>query len=170
MSERPGKDEAAEYYFKYIDLVDTQDICATLASQHSDTLAFLRRIPEERATHRYAPDKWSINGVVAHLNDCERLFAFRALWFARGLTPGLPSFDQDVAAQHDGADARPLSSHIAEFDALRQSTVELFEHLPGEAWGRRGTASDNPFTVRALAFIAAGHVIHHRRILEERYL
>jgi hypothetical protein len=104
------------------------------------------------------------------VNDCERLFAFRALWFARGLAPALPSFDQDVASRHDGADARPLSSHIAEFDALRRSTVDFFRHLPDGAWTRRGTASDNPFTVRALAFITAGHVIHHRRILEERYL
>ena len=167
---RPAREEAAEYYFKYIDMVGDGDVCAILDAQRAETLAFLRGIPEEKARHRYAPDKWSINGVVAHLNDCERLFAFRAFWFARGLEPALPSFDQNVAASHDAADRRSLSSHIDEFDAVRKASLDLFRHLPEDAWTRRGIASDNPFTVRSLAFIAAGHVIHHSRILRDRYL
>lgn len=167
---RPARDEAAEYYWKYIDLVEEGDVCAILEAQRTETLALLRSIPEQRANHRYAPDKWSVAGVVAHLNDCERLFAFRAFWFGRGLEPPLPSFDQNVAAAHDGADARPWSSHIDEFDAVRKASLNLFLHLPDDAWVRRGVASENPFTVRALAFIAAGHVIHHSRILREQYL
>jgi hypothetical protein len=167
---RPARDEAAEYYFKYIELVPERDVCALLEAQRSDTLAFFRSIPEDRARYRYAPGKWSIAGVLAHLNDCERLFAFRAFWFARGLDTPLPSFDQEVAARSDGADARSLSSHIEEFDALRRSSLDLFRHLPEDAWERRGVASDNPFSVRALAFIAAGHVTHHSQILRERYL
>jgi hypothetical protein len=167
---RPSRDEAAEYYFKYIDLVPTSDVCNILEEQLDNTLTLLRGIPAQLAHHRYAPGKWSVNGVVAHVNDCERLFAFRAFWFARGFDSPLPSFDQDLAARLDGAEDRPLHSHIAEFESLRRSSLELFSHLPAEAWSRRGIASDNPFTVRALAFIAAGHVIHHSNILRKLYL
>jgi hypothetical protein len=167
---RPGRDEAADYYFKYIDLVEADDICTVLARQRDEALTFYRSIPQARGEHRYALEKWSINGVLAHVNDCERLFAFRAFWFARGLDSPLPSFDQTIAAAHDNAGSRSLSSHIEEFDATRAATLQLFDHLPADAWVRRGIASDNPFTVRALAFIAAGHVIHHNRILRERYL
>jgi hypothetical protein len=167
---RPSRDEAAEYYFKYIELVPANDVCRVLEEQLDSTLTLLRGIPAQQAHHRYAPGKWSINGVVAHVNDCERLFAFRAFWFARGFDSPLPSFDQDLAARLDGADDRPLHSHIAEFESLRQSSLQLFSNLPADAWSRRGIASDNPFTVRALAFIAAGHVIHHSNILRALYL
>ena len=169
-SSRPARDEAADYYFKYIELVQTDDVCAALEQQLATTVTFLRGIPADRAHHRYAPDKWSINGVLAHVNDCERLFAFRAFWFARGFDSGLPSFDQLIARRHDHADDRTLASHIEEFDSVRRASLELFTHLPEEAWSRTGIASDNPFTVRALAFIAAGHVIHHSNILREQYL
>jgi hypothetical protein len=167
---RPSRDEAAEYYFKYIELVPANDVCRVLEEQLDSTLTLLRGIPAQQAHHRYAPGKWSINGVVAHVNDCERLFAFRAFWFARGFDSPLPSFDQDLAARLDGADDRPLHSHIAEFESLRKSSLQLFSNLPADAWSRRGIASDNPFTVRALAFIAAGHVIHHSNILRALYL
>jgi uncharacterized damage-inducible protein DinB len=167
---RPGRGEAADYYFKYIELVDTADICGALATQRDETLAFLRSIPPAQGVHRYAPDKWSVNGVLSHINDCERMFTFRALWFARGFDSPLPSFDQDIAASHDAADARSLQSHIDEFISVRSATLDFFRHLPDDAWTRRGIASDNPFTVRALAFITAGHVTHHARILKERYL
>ena len=167
---RPARDEAAEYYFKYIDLVADGDICALLDAQRTETVAFLERIPEERSGHRYAPGKWSVSDVLAHLNDCERLFSFRAFWFARGFDSPLPSFDQEIAARHAGAHDRSWSSHIDEFATLRAATLKLFSSLPAEAWLRRGVASDNPFTVRALAYIAAGHVAHHLAILRERYL
>jgi DinB superfamily len=108
--------------------------------------------------------------VVAHLNDCERLFVFRAFWFARGFTSPLPSFDQNVAMTAAGAQQRSWAGHIDEFRAVRAATLELFRNLPAEAWGRRGIASDNPFSVRALAYITAGHVVHHAAILNERYL
>ena len=169
-SVRPSRDEAAEYYFNYIDLVAAGDICDILAQQRAETIALLRSVPVERTRHRYAADKWSVSGVVAHVNDCERLFAFRAFWFARGFESPLPSFSQDIAAKYDGADERSWDSHIEEFAAVRDGTLQLFSHLPADAWLRRGIASDNPFSVRALAFVTAGHVIHHSRILSERYL
>ena len=167
---RPVRDEAAEYYFKYIDLVPEGDICAILDAQRRETVAFLRSIPAQRSGHRYAPDKWSVSEVVAHVNDCERLFVFRAFWFARGFDSPLPSFDQDIAARHAGAEERAFSTHVEEFGSLRASTLDFFSHLPADAWLRRGIASGNPFTVRALAFIAAGHLNHHVKILRERYL
>jgi hypothetical protein len=107
--------------------------------------------------------------VLGHLNDTERLFVARAFWFARGFDAALPSFDQNIAMRASGADERSWASHVDEFRAIRGATLVLFEQLPAEAWLRRGVASDNPFTVRALAFIAAGHVVHHTTILRERY-
>ena len=162
--------EAAEYYFTYINQVPEGDINQILQRQEADAIQLLRGIGEQRSLHRYEPGKWTIREVVSHINDTERMFAFRALWFARGFDTPLPSFDQDVAIHTAGADHRALSSHIEEFRAVRESTRALFQHLPADAWMRRGIASGNPFTVRALAHITAGHVAHHVRILKERYL
>ncbi len=166
----PARSEAAEYYFTYIDKVPAGDICEILRAQLPETLALLHGISEEQSLARYAPDKWSIRQVVSHVNDTERLFVFRALWFARGFDSPLPSFDQNVAISTAGADERPLRNHVEEFQAIRTATLAFFQHLPADAWMRRGIASDNPFTVRALAYISAGHVNHHTRILRERYL
>lgn len=166
----PDRTEAAEYYFTYIDQVGPGDICQILDSQTRETLDLVRGISEERSLHRYAPDKWSIKEVMSHVNDCERLFTFRALWFARGFDSPLPSFDQNVAIAHAGAGIRSMASHVKEFEGVRAATVAFFRSLPAEAWSRRGIASDNPFSVRALAYITAGHVTHHMRILRERYL
>jgi hypothetical protein len=166
----PGRTEAAEYYFTYIDQVGAGDIRQILSAQAAEMLTLLRSIPEERSLHRYAPDKWTIRQVASHINDCERLFVFRAMWFARGFDTPLPSFDQNVAIAAAQADARSWASHVEEFDVVRRATLAFFDGLPADAWPRRGIASDNPFTVRALAYIAAGHVTHHVRILRERYL
>jgi hypothetical protein len=166
----PERSEAAEYYFTYIDRVGRGDICTILEEQLPSTVAFFDSISEERSRHRYAPDKWSIRQVLGHLNDCERLFVMRAFWFARGFDTALPSFDQNVAIATAGSDDRPLKSHIDEFRSTRASTLSFFQNLPAEAWGRQGIASGNPFTVRALAFLAAGHVMHHLEILRTRYV
>ncbi|HXT68983.1 MAG TPA: DinB family protein [Vicinamibacterales bacterium] len=166
---RPDEHEAAEYYVKYIDQVPSGDIRQVLASQAVDILPLFDGISEEHSGHRYAPDKWSIKQVLSHINDTERLFTMRAMWFARALPEPQPSFDQDVAIANAGADNRTWASHLAEFKAIRSSTLALFDGLPDEAWSRRGVASGHEVTVRALAFIAAGHVAHHARILRERY-
>jgi hypothetical protein len=167
---RPQRTEAADYYFTYIDLVPDGDIRELLESQLSEMTTLLDQVPLERIDYRYAPGKWSIREVVGHLNDTERLFAFRAFWFARGFDSPLPSFDQHIAMQQSASGDRPWRSHVDEFRSLRASTVLFFRHLPPEAWLRRGTASDNPFTVRALAYVGVGHVMHHANILRERYL
>jgi len=166
----PDRTEAAEYYFKYIDLVRDADICRTLDGQRDTTDTFLRGISEERSLYRYAPDKWSIRQVVGHVSDTERLFVSRAFWFARGFDSPLPSFDQNVAIAAAGFDDRSWTGIVGEFRAVRAATLSFFQNLPAEAWDRRGIASDNPFSVRALAFLAAGHALHHMTILRERYL
>jgi hypothetical protein len=170
MSERPDGTEASEYYFTYINQVGSGDIRDLLADQLRETLSLLDGISDERSRYRYAPGKWSIRESVSHVNDAERVFTYRAFWFARKFDTPLPSFDQDVAAASSDADARSLKSHRDEFAAIRGASLELFRNLPDEAWTRRGVASGNPFTVRALAYITAGHVAHHNRILRERYL
>ena len=166
----PDRTEAAEYYFTYIDQVPPGDILGVLESQLTSTVALLSGVSEEQSLHRYAPGKWSLREVVSHLNDTERLFVFRALWFARGFDSPLPSFDQDVAIGSAAADARAWNSHVEEFRSVRASTLTFFRDLPAGAWIRRGTASGNPFTVRALAYIVAGHTIHHEKSIRERYL
>lgn len=167
---KPERGEAAEYYFTYIDQVPAGDIREILHAQLADTLSFLQSISEENSLHRYAEGKWSIRQVLSHCNDTERVFVYRALWFARGFDSPLPSFDQDIAVTGAEADNRSWSSHIEEFHAVREATTTFFENLPEEAWMRTGIASGNPFSVHALAFISAGHLAHHRRILETRYL
>jgi DinB superfamily len=170
MTATPERSEAAEYYFTYIDQVPSGDICGILKAQLPETLALLRGISEEQSLGRYVAGKWSIREVMGHVNDTERLFAFRALWFARGFDSPLPSFDQDVAVASAQSNERTWSSHLDEFQAVRAATLALFQNMSSDAWLRRGIASGNPFTVRALAYIAAGHVAHHMRIVRERYL
>ena len=170
MNGRPGADEAAAYYFTYIDAAIGDDGLALIERQANEAPSFFAGISEEKSLSRYAPEKWSIRQALNHVTDTERAFAFRALWFARGFAEPLPGFDQEVAAAGINADAIPWAAHIEEFRNVRGATIALFRNMPAEAWGRRGVASGNPFTVRALAFIIAGHVEHHMRIFREKYL
>jgi len=170
MRGRPGKAEAAEYYWGYIDQAQGDDVVALLAAQQDQVAPLGSGISEQRSLHRYAPDKWSFRQVLGHLNDGERLFGFRAFWFARGFQSELPSFDEKVAAEAALADRIAFSDHLAEFAALRTATVAFFRALPQDAWMRTGTASGKTFSVRAIGWIIAGHTAHHLRILQERYL
>jgi hypothetical protein len=170
MTTRPNRDEAAEYYFKYIDQVPDGDILATLELQQDEMLELLSSITEEDSRHRYAEGKWSLREAIGHLNDTERLFVFRAMWFARGFEEPLPSFDQNVAVGTAKSDDLPWARHIEEFRAVRDASRTFFENLPEDAWTRRGTASGYQFTVRALAYMTAGHGIHHAKLIREKYL
>ena len=167
---RPQKTEAAPYYFTYIDRVPGDNVMPLLESQWEDLSPLLSSISEEKSLHRYAPEKWSIRQLLNHITDTERAFAFRALWFARGFESPLPGYDQDVAASGAQADAVSWAAHVEEFRRVRLATTALFKNMPPDAWMRKGIASENPFTVRAVAFIIAGHVSHHVAILRERYL
>lgn len=166
----PAQNEAAPYYYKYIDRITTPDIVSELDRQLRDTLGLFGTISESRSLHRYAPEKWSIRQVINHVNDCERVFLSRAFWFARGFDSPLPSFDQDICAASAKADEFSWASHMEDFRSVRLASLSFFRNLPAEAWNRSGTASGNPFTVRALAYIIAGHLDHHRAILDQSYL
>ncbi len=167
---RPEAGEAASYYFTYIGQTEGGDPLALLRDQTAPVLAELRAISEETSLLRYEPGKWSVRELLNRVTDTERAFAFRALWFARGFDAPLPGYDQDIAVAHAGADRISWAAHVEEFAAVRASTIAMFENMPAEGWPRKGIASENLFTVRALAFIVAGHVNHHMRILRERYL
>jgi uncharacterized damage-inducible protein DinB len=166
----PGRDEAAPYYFTYIDRIASDDIVSVLTNQLQEVPAFLSQISEEKSLHRYAPEKWSIRQVLNHVNDTERTFAFRALWFGRGFSEPLASFDQNTAANGARADDYSWASHVTDLRDVRNATLSLLQNLPEEAWSRKGVASGNAVTVRALAYIIAGHLSHHIAIVQERYL
>lgn len=168
-SARPERSEAAPYYFRYIDRVPDGDVVARLREQLDEAAAFFAGISEEESLRRYAEGKWSLRQLLNHVNDSERVFLSRALWFARGFDAPLPSYDQEVGAAASGADAVSWARHVEEFRAVRRGTVSFFENLPEEAWTRGGVASGNPVTVRALAYIIAGHLDHHRSVVEEKY-
>jgi hypothetical protein len=167
---RPQATEAAPYYLTYIDRVSGDDIVDVMKLQLDDTAEILAGISEEKSLYRYAPDKWSIRQVINHLNDTERVFAFRAMWFARGFSDPLPSFDQTISATAARADDYSWASHVQEFQKIRQATLAFFRNLPAEAWLRSGIASGNSVTVNALGYIIAGHVAHHLAIVQQRYL
>lgn len=167
---RPQEGEAAPYYFPYIDQVAGDDVVAVIESQLEESLALFAGISEDVSLKRYAPDKWSIRQLLNHVTDTERAFAFRALWFARGFAAPLPGYDQNIAAAGAAAEGVLWAEHVEEFRRVRLSTISLFRNMPAEGWTRSGIASDNHVSVRALAFIIAGHVSHHVRILQERYL
>lgn len=168
--ERPGSDEYAEFYGRYIERVPEGDIVAILATQLDDTLALLRELTETQALHAYAPGKWTIKQVLGHIADAERVFAYRVLRFARGDETPLPGFDENVYVPAGSFNDRPLASVIAELSAVRRATVALVAGLPEEAWTRRGTASGQTASTRGVVWTIAGHELHHRQILAERYL
>lgn len=167
---RPERSEAAEYYFRYIDQVQGSNVLDSLTTQRREVLDLLQGLPETKAGARYAPDKWTLREVVGHINDTERLFCARAFWFARGFDTPLPSFDQNVAIAAARFEERSWRDLMDEFAIVRDASLSLFASLPADAWDRRGLASDNPFTVRALAYLAAGHVTHHLEIVKTRYM
>lgn len=170
MKAKPATNEYAPYYDKYVSVVPDGDIVATLEQQLAVTLALLGGLPEERGNDRYATDKWSIKEVIGHIADTERIMSYRALRIARGDTTPLPGFEQDGYIINGNFNARSLADLAAELETIRRATLFLFKNLTEEAWLRRGTASDNEITVRALAHIIAGHELHHVEILRTRYL
>jgi hypothetical protein len=167
---RPESTEHAAYYERYTSLVPEGDIVSILTRQLEETLPLLRGIDETRAGYRYAPDKWSIKQLLGHVIDGERVFGYRALRFARNDQTPLSGFEQDDFVRGGNFDDRNFTDLVAEFENVRRATIHLFKPLSDEAWLRRGTANDDEVSVRALAFIMAGHVMHHVQILKSRYL
>lgn len=167
---RPETNEFAEYYGKYVKLVPDANILNTLKEQHAKTTEFISALSEEQGTLRYAEGKWSIKEMIGHLIDSERIFAYRALRFARNDKVELPGFDQNGYVENGDFDNRSLADLAREYSHVRAATLDLFEHLNEEAWSRRGTANENEITVRAIAWIIGGHEIHHIDGIKSNYL
>jgi len=157
------------YFDRYISLVREDEIVPVLAEQAVAIERAGAAIPEAKAGYRYAEGKWSVREVVGHLIDCERIFGYRALRIARGDRLSLPSFDENAFAASSGHDRVPLVELVEELADLRRSHVHMFRHLAPEAWDRIGLVNEQPTSTRAAAYILAGHVRHHARVLEERY-
>jgi len=166
---RPQPGEYAPYYDRYISLVQGEDILNTLDQQRRQTMLLLSGRDEEDGDVRYAPGKWSAKEVLGHVCDTERIFAYRALRIARGDATPIEGFEQDDYVRNGPFANRPLCDRVEDFIAVRRATLSLLCNLDEAAWTRRGLANKNEVTVRALAYIIAGHELHHRRILEEKY-
>ena len=166
---RPDPSEHSPYFGRYISLVSDPDILSVLEAQWKETAAWLRGLNEQDGGFRYAPDKWTVREVLGHMNDTERIFAYRALRIARADKTPLAGFEQDDYVLAGGFEKRTLGDLREEFDAIRKSSLFLFRGFEEVAWTRQGTASDNILSVRALAYMIAGHELHHRRILLEKY-
>jgi uncharacterized damage-inducible protein DinB len=167
---RPAANEFAPYYGTYVNAMPDGDVVVALATQAEETFALLSGLSEEQAAFRYAPEKWTIRDLVQHLSDSERIFAYRALRFARGDQTSLPGFDQEPYAVTARADRRLLQDLATELRDIRRTTLALVHSFDEEMLARSGTASATTITVRALVWVIAGHERHHLKVLRERYL
>ncbi len=167
---RPSADEFPSFYANYVAQVPDGDVVETLIGSAEIAAALLHNVSDDIASRAYAEKKWTLKEVLLHCADAERIFAYRALRLARGDETPLPGWDETAYAPHSGANSRALDSIVDEFESVRESTITLFLGLPEEAWSRAGMANGRPVTVRAIAWITAGHLLHHLKVIEERYL
>jgi hypothetical protein len=172
----PKSNEYAEYYSGYVKLAESLaeafggDIVNALQKQSDDFRSLMRNVPSDRSGYAYAPGKWTIAQLVGHINDAERIFAYRLLCIARGETKSLPGFEQDDYVMNGGFTSKPLLVWVDDFVAARQSTLSLLRSLNVEGWERAGIANDKSISVKALAYILAGHVQNHINTLKSKYL
>lgn len=169
LATRPAADEFAPYYARYVEAVPDGDVLETLERQLEEMVALMDGFGEAGAAHRYAEGKWSVKEVLGHVTDAERVFTYRAMCAARGEPGALPSFDENLYVANADFDARTLNSLLGELTAVRRATLALFRSLDPAVLSRRVTASGVPVSVRALAWIVAGHDRHHQDILRARY-
>lgn len=167
---RPEKNEYFHYYETYVSLVNETDIVAAFESQLNELSGLFDSISEEKSTFAYAEGKWTIKELVGHLIDGERMFGYRALRISRGDETPIEGFDQEPYTENAPFNAYRFSDLVEEFALVRKSNILFFKHLKETDWSRMGTASDNPVSVRALAYIMVGHIRHHANILRDRYL
>ena len=170
ITRQPQPQEYGAYFHTYISKVKTDDILLTLADARQTTLDFFKNLPKEKWDYCYAPGKWSIRELLQHLIDGERVFAYRALRIARNDQTPLPGFDENLFAENAHADARTAASLLAEYKTVRTATLHLFKSFNEEDFNRIGTSSNSPASPLAIAFIIAGHELHHLGIIRERYL
>lgn len=168
--ERPSKNEYAEYYDRYVSLVEETDIVAAMQEQLHEVEQIFAEISEEKSLYSYAEGKWTIKELIGHLTDGEMIFAYRALRISRADKTPIEGFEQDDYIENSSFNSMKLADLIEELVLSRKLSLILFGNLTEEAWNRTGTASDATVSVRALAFMMVGHIRHHLRILRERYL
>ncbi len=167
---RPEDHESHDYFKLYINQVSGDDFLQTLKEAHHNSMEFYKKLPVEKWDYRYDEGKWSIKEVLIHILDTERIFAYRALRISRNDKTPLQGFEQDDYVPFYNVENRSITSLIDEYDALRRSTIAMFQNFDDAMLERMGTASEHPVSVRALGYMIAGHEIHHLRILRERYL
>ena len=167
--QRPGPTEYIPYFDRYISLVTEEDVLGLLEHQIVEIRALLEPLSPERSQFRYADGKWSVRAMVDHLIDAERLFGYRAFCVSRGETQSLPGFDQNDYASRSNADRVDLSALLDEWEAVRRGNLMTMRRFSDEAWRRVGSADGGPISTRALAFILAGHIRHHQRVLVDSY-
>ena len=167
---RPDATEYAPFYAGYVARVPDGDIVPQLARQVDDTAALVRGLSDAQGGFRYADGKWSVKEVIGHLADTERVMAYRALRAARGDATPLPPFDENLFVANARFDARTLPDLVAELRAVRAATIAFLSRLTSDEGARRGVASGHEVSARALAWIIAGHELHHAAVLRERYL
>jgi DinB superfamily len=167
--DRPLPSEYHPAFERYVARVPEGDALPVLEDQLARVHATFAPLSSERAAYRYAPDKWSVLQLLGHVTDCERVFGYRALCIARGESAALPGFDENDYASNAGHDTYGLGDLLAEFEAVRRSHISLLGHLDAAAVGRVGSANGTPTSVRALAYLMAGHVRHHLAVLADKY-
>lgn len=166
---RPADTDYASFYAGYVSLVPEDDVLSVIETQSSETQRLISSLDEQRATHRYAEGKWSVKEVIGHLTDGERVFGYRAMCIARGETSSLPGFDENEYMKYANFDSWRLGDLAESYALVRRSNIVMFRNFDDEAWNRRGVANNTPVTVRALAYVIAGHERHHLKVLRERY-
>jgi hypothetical protein len=169
LSAKPQPDEYAPYYGRYISLITGDDIVVTLEEQLPETVALLSVRKETEGDFRYAPGKWSVKEALGHVIDTERIFSYRALRIARNDKTPIEGFEQDDYVKCGPFGQSRLAALVEEFRSVREATLSLLRGLDQTAWTRRGVASENEVSVRAIAYIIAGHELHHRKLFQERY-
>ena len=167
---KPSVHEYAPYYHTYIGKVEGNDLIPALSNSAKNFIDFLEGIPQHKHDHKYAEGKWTIKEVVAHIIDCERVFAYRALTFSRNDKTDLPGFDENAWAPQTNTANRTMASLIEEYRNLRAADILMFENMTEEMSQRAGRANGQPISVRALGYILAGHEMHHMTVIKERYL
>ncbi len=169
MNKRAEQNEYAPYYSDYISLIPEGDIEHILKLQIIETTKLLTNLSEQRGLFRYAPGKWSIKEVIGHIVDTERIMAYRLLSIARGDSAALPGYDENEYVLQADFNQQPMEELLESLSVVRQSTLHLLKGLKEEDWVRWGNANGFDVTVRAIASIIAGHELHHRNVLAERY-
>lgn len=167
---KPDLSQFNPYIAQYVNLVKSDDLYMELYKESMDTIDLLTSLDEETLLYKYAPEKWTIKEIFQHIMDCERIFQYRILSIARHTEMPLAGFDQDIFVNTSMADKRKIMDMVREFSLVRGSTIELLKSLPSSVWDKMGNANKNPASPRSISYMLLGHEIHHRNVIEQKYL